>query len=457
MTQEKEKLLETLIKTMKAIVGDERIFYEPEDILTYSYDASRLESLPLCVVFPDSTEKVLEIVKEANRLEIPLYPRGAGSGMVGGAVPTKPGVVISFEGMSRILEIDEENFTCLVEPGVVTGRLQKELNAYGLFYPPDPSSLNFSTIGGNVATCAGGPRAVKYGVTRDYVMSIEAVTGSGKLIKTGSKAMKSVVGYDLTRLLVGSEGTLALFTKILLRLLPAPEKRYLLLVTFETVEDAAKAVVTILKHRIIPSAIEFIDDEILGIISSTSPVPIPEEAKSLLLIELDDPPGLIERNLDAIRQISIDLDALSIVSSYDEVENERLWSVRRSISPSLAKIRKGKINEDVAVPRKMLPQLVRKIKDISRSHNIPIASFGHAGDGNLHVNVLYDPEDKKEKESALMATEALFKVVLELGGTISGEHGIGIAKSPFIRWELDDKTFETMWLIKRVFDPRKYP
>jgi len=459
MSNRKEKFLRIMNKSEQFIarcidiVGAPNVLTEPEDRLAYGYDASRLGAMSLCVVIPGSTEEVSRILAEANRERIPVYARGAGSGMVGGAVPTQPGIVLSTERMNRIIEIDEENFTAMVEPGVITGVLQKAVNRYGLFYPPDPSSLAFSTIGGNVATGAGGPRAVKYGVTKDYVLGLEVVLASGKVISTGKATIKRSVGYDLTRLMVGSEGTLGIFTKILLKLIPAPTATYLLFVPFRGAEDAAKAVVTILKRRILPSAIEFMDEDVLSLVASHSPVPIPSEAKSLLLIELDDPEELLEKNTNAVRQICIDHGALLVLVSSDDSESEALWAVRRAISPSLAKIRPAKINEDVVVPRSRLPELVNTVRELSRQFGIPIVSFGHAGDGNLHVNILYDPQSKVEKESAGKATEALFRSVLALGGSISGEHGIGIAKSPFIRWDIGEETLEAMWRIKYALDP----
>ncbi|MCX7823421.1 MAG: FAD-binding protein [Syntrophobacterales bacterium] len=442
------------------IVGHQNLLLDPEDRLAYGFDASRLEAMPACVIMPSSSEEVSLILKEASRERIPIYPRGAGSGMVGGAVPTEGGVVLSTERMNRIIEIDDDNFTVLVEPGVVTGTLQRAVASHGLFYPPDPSSLAFSTIGGNVATGAGGPRAVKYGVTKDYVLGLEVVLASGEIIKTGGSTVKRAVGYDLTRLMVGSEGTLGIITKILLRLIPMPKERYLLFVPFRNEEDAAKAVVGILKSRILPSAIEFMDGAIISLVSSylrdtrEEPKPnIPDETGSILLIELDDPQPLLDRNTDAVRQICIDNGALLVSASYDEKESESLWSVRRAISPSLARIRPAKINEDVVVPRSKLPHLVKAVQAISKRFSLPIVSFGHAGDGNLHVNILYNPEDEGERKAAIKATESLFQAVIELRGSISGEHGIGLAKSPFIRWEISPETLETMWRIKCSLDP----
>ncbi|MGC8719889.1 MAG: FAD-binding oxidoreductase [Thermodesulforhabdaceae bacterium] len=447
-----KSLKEEFIRKCIEISGEENVLLAPEDRLAYGYDASRLGSMPLCVITPGSVEEVSLILKEANRERIPVYPRGAGSGMVGGAVPDEGGIVLSTERMNRILNLDDENFTVLVEPGVVTATLQKFVSSHGLFYPPDPSSLAFSTIGGNVATGAGGPRAVKYGVTKDYVLGLEVVLASGEVLKTGGATIKRAVGYDLTKLMVGSEGTLGVFTKILLKLIPAPTNRNLLFVPFRETDDAARVVVTILKNRILPSAIEFMDSAVISLVSSQTSL-IPNGAGSLLLIELDDPEPLLERNTNAVRQFCIDHGALSVIVSSDEAESEALWAVRRAISPSLAKIRPAKINEDVVVPRSKLPHLVQVVRRLADEFCIPVVSFGHAGDGNLHVNILYDPQDEKEVIAARKATEVLFRSVLQLGGSISGEHGIGIAKSPFIRWDVGEEALQAMWRIKCALDP----
>lgn len=440
------------VQDIMKIFDSSSILTSPEDLVVYGYDASRLQGMPLCVVFPKSAEQIADLFKKATEHRVPVYPRGAGSGMVGGSVPTEPGVVVSLERMNRILDIDVDNMSCEVEPGVVTGRLQSEVHRLGLFYPPDPSSLQFSTVGGNVATGAGGPRAVKYGVTRDYIMWLETIIPSGRMLHTGSRAIKSVVGYDLTRLLVGSEGTLGIFTRIGIRLLPAPDPPWLLFATFSTAEAAARAVCNILKNRLLPSAIEFMDSSVLEIVDASS-IHIPSSTEAALLIEIDDPLFVRDAVLDGIRQICRNGGASSMTEARKENEKNLFWNMRRSISPALSKIRTGKINEDVAVPRMAIPQLVHRIREMSKKFNIPIPVFGHAGDGNLHVNIMYDPKESGERIRARHAVSELFDTVLALGGTISGEHGVGIAKSPFIRRELSMDTMEMMWYIKCAFDP----
>ncbi len=446
-------MLNKLKKKLEEILEPDQIFFKAEDRIAYSYDASKLQGMPLCVVRPAEPRQAAEVLKLASEERIPVYPRGAGSGMVGGSVPVEPGIVVSFERMNRIIEVDENNMVCEVEPGVVTGHLQEIVSSKGLFYPPDPSSLKFSTIGGNVATGAGGPRAVKYGVTRDYVMAIESVLPFGKIIRTGSYAIKSVVGYDLTKLLVGSEGTLALFTKILLRLIPLPDPPWLVFVTFPASENAATTVTSVLKQRILPSAIEFMDRHILQAISDNPYVEIDASAGSALIFEIDDMLEIRQSIITRVSEVCKNNGAISIAVAYDDKEKEKIWNARRSISPALAKIRKGKINEDVAVPRQTLPDFLAVVEEISRKYKIPIPVFGHAGDGNLHVNIMYDPDSTVEQENARKATTEVFSHVLKLKGTISGEHGIGIAKSPFIRQELGDEVMELMWRIKLAFDP----
>ena len=444
---------EKIRRELESIFGTERLYFLPEDVLPYGIDASRLEGFPGYVVFAEKAEEVVELFKLANSYGLPVYPRGAGSGMVGGAVPVERGVVLSLERMNRIISIDEKNMICEVEPGIVTGELQKQVASIGLFYPPDPSSLSFSTIGGNVATGAGGPRAVKYGVTRDYVMGIEAVAPSEGIIRTGSKAIKSVVGYDLTRLLVGSEGTLAVFTRILLRLLPAPDPPWAMLVAFPDANSAVNCVCSVLRAGLTPSAAEYMDRDILNAVAQYSDFCFAANVGSLLLFEVDDSMRFRKFIVDAIRQISIDHGAIEVQLATDEDEIEKLWNIRRSISPSLSRIRRGKINEDVAVPRQSIPELVSRVKEISKKFSIPIPVFGHAGDGNLHVNIMYDPADDGERKRAGQAVEELFYEVLRMGGTISGEHGVGIAKSPFITKELGPSVMELMWRIKLAFDP----
>ncbi len=442
-----------LIREISRIAGKENVLTAPEDLLCYSFDASKLNGAPDCIVFPSDSKVVSELLKLANRERIPVFPRGAGSGMVGGAVPGQGGMVIVLARLNRILEIDTENMLAVVQPGVVTGDLQKAVSTHGLFYPPDPASLLFSTLGGNAAMCAGGPRAVKYGVTRDYVLGLEAVLPTGAIIRTGTRTAKGVVGYDLTRLMVGSEGTLGIFTELILRLIPAPETVRTLMAVFPRLDDSARTVCEIIKHRIIPSSLELMDHATIEVVENYARMGLPKEAEALLIIEVDGRACLLDEDLARIAEICKNCGASDIEIARAQEEREKLWLARRAISPALGQIRPGKINEDIVVPRTRIPELIRSIQRIAGKYGLIIVSFGHAGDGNIHTNIMLDRKDANERERAAKAVEELFNTVLELGGTISGEHGIGIAKSPFFKLEIGQEAFEAMLRIKQALDP----
>lgn len=435
------------------IVGKANVVDSIEECVCYSYDASKLRSVPDVVVFPESTPQVAELLKLANRERLPVFPRGAGSGMVGAAVPGDGGMVMVLTRLKRILEIDPDNMIAVVEPGVVTGELQKKLTPYDLFYPPDPASLQFSTIGGNVAMCAGGPRAVKYGVTRDYVLGLEVVLPTGSIIHTGTRTVKGVVGYDLTRLMVGSEGTLGIFTQIILRLIPLPEGVRTLMVVFPVLEGAAQAVSEIIRNRIIPSTIELMDRSTIQVVENYLGIGLPVEAEALLLIEVDGRSVVLDEDAARIGDICRRCGASLVEMAHTEEERERLWRARRAVSPALGQIKPGKINEDVTVPRTQIPSLIRAIGRLADKYALTIVCFGHAGDGNIHTNIMLDKENEQELRRAEKAVGELFRTVLDLGGTLSGEHGIGITKSPFFKWEVGDEGLDAMWRIKQALDP----
>lgn len=435
------------------IAGKENVLTTLEERCCYSYDASKLKAIPDCVVLPGTPEEVAALVKLANRDHFSVFPRGAGSGMVGASIPVGGGLVISLNRLNRILEVDSDNMTAVAEPGVVTGDFQKTVLQHGLFYPPDPASLPFSTLGGNVAMCAGGPRAVKYGVTRDYVLGLEVVLPTGNLIRTGTRTMKGVVGYDLTRLLVGSEGTLGIFTKIILRLLPAPEGVRTLVAIFPRIDEAARAVCTIIRNRIIPSTLELLDQATIQAVENYLHMGLPVECEALLLIEVDGRDKLLDEDVGRIEAICREAGASETEIAATPSDRERLWQARRSISPALGQIRPGKINEDVTVPRTQIPALIRAIRSLAEKYRLVIVCFGHAGDGNIHTNIMLDRKDRDELSRAEQAVHELFRTVLDLGGTLSGEHGIGITKSPFLQWEVGAEGFEAMWKIKHALDP----
>jgi len=432
---------------------DLRISTEPEDLVCYGFDASGIETSPSAVVWPKDTEDVVKVMKYAYEHGIPVVPRGAGTGMTAGAVPSKGAIILSFEKMKKIIAIDSENLDVLCEPGVINGKLQRELEWMGLFYPPDPASMNFCTIGGNVAENAGGPRALKYGVTRDYVMEIESVLPNGEIITAGVKTSKGVVGYDLARLLVGSEGTLSVFTKIRLKVLPLPKEVVTLLAIFSDLEPSGDAVTKILSSRIIPRTLEFMDREAIAAVENFKPVGLPKDAEAVLLIELDGHPSTITEEAEKIAEICQQLGA-EIKMAEDEDARNLLWASRRAISPALYQIKPTKINEDIVVPRNRVTEMLKRLRKLSEESGIKIVNFGHAGDGNIHVNIMVDRADKQEYEKGLSLVEKVFKATIDLGGTISGEHGVGLTKAGYIGMELSEKELEIMESIKKVFDPK---
>ena len=437
---------------IKAIVGDENLLTSPEELYCYSFDASKMRFVPEGVAFPAEAAQISALVKLANEYSFAVYPRGSGSGMVGACLP-QGGLVIVTNRLNRILEIDADNMTAVLEPGVITGDFQKAAAKYGLFYPPDPASLAFSTMGGNVAMCSGGPKAVKYGVTRDYLLGLEMVLPTGELIRTGTRTMKGVVGYDMTRLMAGSEGTLGIFTKIILRLIPAPESVRTMTAVFSNLDCAVEAVCGILRERIIPSTIELMDQPTIRAIEKHLRIGLPIEAEAFLLIEVDGPDALLDAQVARIEQICQKAGASRTEAAQSDEERDRLWLARRSISPALGQIRPGKINEDVTVPRTKIPELIRSIRSLAEKYDLPIVCFGHAGDGNIHTNIMLDRKNESERLRAGKAVEELFGIVLGLEGTISGEHGIGIAKSPFIELEVGESGLNAMRKIKQALDP----
>jgi len=447
-------LSQSIAKELNNIVGKENITNSREDLICYSYDATNQKFLPDAVVFPKSAEEISLILKLANKEAFPVIPRGAGSGFSGGSLPVEGGVVVSMERMNKILKIDTDNLIAIVEPGVVTGDFQEEAENMGLFYPPDPSSLKFCTIGGNIAECAGGPRAVKYGVTKDYVLGLEVVLPTGEIINTGVQTAKGVVGYDLTKLMVGSEGTLGIVTKAVLKLLPLPEATKTMFAVFSDMRDAANTVSKIISSKIIPSTLEFMDKESIGCVVGYLPPDLSGSIEAALLIEVDGDKDLIEKEALLIRGICMENSATDVRIAGNRQEAKALWQARRAISPSMAKLKPNKINEDIVVPRSKIPDAIMGTRDIARKYNIIIANFGHAGDGNIHVNVMIDKSNSNEFERGKKAVEDIFRLVLSLGGTISGEHGIGTAKMPYIGMELSPAAIDVMRRIKQVLDPK---
>ena len=440
----------SLIKELKNIVGARHLYTVPEELVAYSYDATRKEALPWAVARPSSTEEFADLVL-ANRAGFPVVPRGAGTGMSGGSVPTQGGVVLSLERMDRILEIDEENFLAVVEPGVITGELQRVVEARGLFYPPDPASHEVCTIGGNVAECAGGLRAVKYGVTKDYVMGLEVVLPTGEIIRTGARTAKSVAGYDLTKLMVGSEGTLGVATKIILKLLPLPESVLTLSAFFPDVDSAARAASAIIRERVLPRALELVDRASLRAAEQYLKEDLSGGAAAMLLIEVDGTVASAAAEMERVTTIVSRCNASRMEQAHDPAERERLWKLRRSISPALYTIKPRKLNEDIVVPRSRIADILREIEAIAARHGLLIASFGHAGDGNIHTNIMVDDADLPKAE---IAVKEIFAATLRMDGSISGEHGIGLSKAAYLPMEVSPAALAAMKRIKQALDPK---
>lgn len=440
---------------LSRLIGKKNVLHTLEDRICYSYDGSKQKYIPDIVVRPQSAQHVSDILRFAYELEIPVYPRGAGSGLTGGAVPVKGGIVLDFTQMNRIAEISPEDLTATVEPGVVTHTLQSEVARHKLFYPPDPASAPFSTIGGNVAECSGGITGLKYGVTRDYILALEIVLANGSIIHTGRKTLKSVTGYDLTRLFVGSEGTLGVFTQITVKLLPLPEKIETILVFFARTQDAVQSASQIIFNNLLPRAMEFIDKSSIDCVKGyKQEIQIPTEVNAVLLIDVDGRESSVKAEASLIEKIVRENNALSVVSAKSPKERDTLWEVRRAISPALYNIAPYKINEDICVPRSRILEILERIGSIHKQYpSLKVASFGHIGDGNIHVNVMYDKGEQQRALAERMIEEILRNTV-EVGGTISGEHGIGNVKSAFLSLEIPPMELGIMKDIKQMFDPK---
>lgn len=444
---------EALVEALAAIVGAEHVSSEETDRIAYGQDALKEVSKPAVVVWPRTADEVSEIMRLANRELVPVTPRAGGVGYTGGAVPLHGGILLSVTRMNRILEIDAPNLVAISEPGVVTARFQRAVEAEGLFYPPDPSSLEESMLGGNVAENAGGPRCVKYGVTGAYVLGMTFVAATGEIVKAGGRTTKNVVGFDLASVMVGSEGMLGVATDITFRLLPLPEANRTLSAVFTSVRSAAECVTAIMANRIIPAKLELIDKFSLNAVSDYTGEPMPRDAGALLLVEVDGERAEVDREARAVERICRGAGAIEIVAAETAEEADRLWSVRRKISPAVGRLRPVKLNQDVVVPRTKIPDLLDFVDEISARDGLLIPCFGHAGDGNIHVNVMLDPADEAEAKRAKRAVEEIFKKAVALGGTISGEHGIGYVKAPYLGLALTPETIGMMRRLKACFDP----
>ncbi|MDY7034786.1 MAG: FAD-linked oxidase C-terminal domain-containing protein [Thermodesulfobacteriota bacterium] len=443
----------SVLKELSDIVGPKYFTTQHDELSRYASDATKLEFMPDAVAFPGNSEEISRILHLANREYFPVIPRGAGTGASGGVLPVMAGLVLAMDRFNKIIAIDQDNLIVKVEPGVITGQLQEEVEKVDLFYPPDPASTNISTIGGNVAECAGGLRAVKYGVTRDYVLGLTVVLPTGETIKTGVKTTKGVVGYDLTRLIVGSEGTLAVITSIILRLIPKPAFKKTMMAFFRNVSLAMQAVSDIIRTKIVPSTLEFMDRLCIDCVRDEMNISIPGEAKALLLIEVDGDEVVVSREAEKVQGVCGRTGVIDFKAASGTVEAERLWEARRNVSRSLLRLRPDKLSQDIVVPRSRMAEVVLFLGQLGRKYNLPIPAFGHAGDGNIHVNIMLDKNVPREVEDANVVVRELFRKVLEMEGTISGEHGIGITKAPYIEMEISRPAIELMSRLKKTFDP----
>jgi len=442
------------VAQLQAALGADRVMTDPAECLAYGYDNSKRVALPQAVAFALSHDDVLAVVRTCNEFELPLVVRGRGTNTTGATVPIAGGVVLSLERMNRILRISPGDRLIECEAGVLNGDVQKAAGEHGLFWAPDPTSLAYSTVGGNLGCCAGGPRAVKYGTARDNVLGLRAVTGDGRSIKTGCTTTKGVVGYDLTRLLVGSEGTLAIITEATLKLLPKPKTIKTLRACYADVKSAAEAVSRVMNQPETPSALEFLDGQAVQLAEAYQPTGVPAGVGAMLLMEVDGSAEAIDAALRAVVAAAEGPGLIELKTAANAAETEALWACRKALSPSLRKIAPKKVNEDVVVPVTRIPELVTGLAALSQKHGIRIVNFGHAGNGNMHTNLLADPEDPAQMAAVQACLHEVFRLVLDLEGTLSGEHGVGIEKRDFVGWEIAAETLDLMRALKKTLDPR---
>lgn len=437
-----------------AVVTKENFDDSKTGRLVYSYDSTpNYQALPDAVVSPRNSAEVAEIVKICNEHHVPIVPRGSGTNLCGGTCPLEGGIVMLFKHMNKILEIDEENLTATVQPGVITFDVITAVEAKGLFYPPDPGSMKISTIGGNINENSGGLRGLKYGVTRDYVMALEIVLPNGEVIRTGGKLAKDVAGYDFTRLYVGSEGTLGIVTEATLKLIPIPETKKTMLALYQDLEAAAKSVSKIIANKIIPATLEFLDQPTLRVVEDYARIGLPTDVQAVLLIEQDGPPEVVERDIAKISEICRQEQAVSVQVAQSEAEADALRTARRTALSALARLKPTTILEDATVPRSEIAKMVKAINEIAEKYHLDICTFGHAGDGNLHPTCPTDARNHEEMERVEKAFAEIFEKAIEMGGTITGEHGVGVMKAPYLELKLGKAGIAAMQAVKNALDP----
>ncbi|HSN18064.1 MAG TPA: FAD-linked oxidase C-terminal domain-containing protein [Gammaproteobacteria bacterium] len=447
------KLSADFLDRLGTVVGKDDLYTDPADRWPYSYDNSRRQSQPDAVAFPASHAEVVQVVRLCNEFKVPLTTRGLGSSTTGSAVPLKAGLVLALERMNKILSVDGANRALSTEAGVTNAAVQEAAAKQGFFWPPDPTSAGYSTVGGNLACGAGGPHAVKYGTARENVLGLRAVLGSGQELTAGVYTTKGAMGYDFTRLLVGSEGTLAVITEATLKLTPKPEGVRTLRALYADMTAAAAAVSRIMAQPVTPCVLEFIDGAAVGMIRGYAGNDLPADAGAMLIIEVDGAPSQLDDAAAAVAAAAQGLGCMECGAAKDDKEAQALWTSRKALSPALRKIAPKKINEDVVVPVSRMAEFISHLDGLSKRYGVPIVNFGHAGNGNIHVNLLVDPDDHAQMKNAEPCLQEVFRKVLDMRGTLSGEHGVGIEKRRFMALEFDPPTLDLMRRIKRDFDP----
>jgi glycolate oxidase len=446
---------QSILDALQKIVGPQHLLTQKEDMLTYSYDAAVLDPvMPAAAVIPENTAQLGEIITLCHENRIPITVRGSGTNLSGGTIPKASGIVILTGRLNKIIEINEADMYAVVEPGVVTATLAGEVEKLGLFYPPDPGSMAVSTIGGNVAENAGGLRGLKYGVTKDYVMGLQFFDAKGNYIKTGSRTVKCATGYNITGLMVGSEGTLGVLDQVILKLIPAPKARQAMVAVYDTIEQASETVAGIISARIVPATLEILDNFTIRAVEDFSKAGLPKDAAALLLIEVDGHPVVVAEEAEQVKALCLKMGARTIDRAKDDAQRDKIWAARRSALSALAQLKPTLVLEDATVPRSRIPDMVRSLQDIAKKYRIDIGTFGHAGDGNLHPTILTDRRNKEEFHRVEQAIEEIFDKALAMGGTLSGEHGTGIAKAPFLEKEAGYSSILFSRQLRAALDPR---
>jgi glycolate oxidase len=443
----------SLAVKLAAVVPAERILSDLAERFSYSFDASFGEYLPEAVVQPKDAEEISRIMRLANEERFPVYPRGAATSLSGGPLPVQGGVVLDMSRLNGTLVIDRENLLAIVSPGVITGDIHREAEAVGLFYPPDPSSAHVSTIGGNLLENSSGPKGLKYGTTKEYVIGLEAVAPTGEIFRTGGKTVKNVTGYDLTRLIVGSEGTLAIVTEAILRLIPKPADRRTLLAAFPRLIDSGHAITAVLSAGILPAAMEMMDNSCIRAVEAYQPCGLPLEAEAVVILEVDGHAAAVEEEIGRCAEIFRNTGATEVRVAKTAGERDDIWRSRKMISPAITRMGPTKISEDATVPRSQIPAMMERLMAIRDKYKLNLVVFGHAGDGNLHPNIITDKRNVEEMKRVEEAVGEIFQAAIDLGGTLSGEHGIGLMKAPYMERELGRDGLMMMKKIKEAWDP----